>query len=116
MEGKAEKGNRMGGSGVRDQNRERFLRGSSVEIEDTSTDEELTDEERSTSPFGFSLHREIYTPLVWLQQQDPLSTVAELMAEETDEDALLQELSEEDELDRCDREAERAYETKLREG
>jgi hypothetical protein len=112
-ERKSGKGNRTEGEDVMQQKGERFLRGSSVEIEDASTDE---DEEQSTSSYGLSLHREIYTPLVWLQQQDPSSLVPELMPAETDEDALQHELSEEEELDRCDREAQRTYEAELRDG
>jgi len=108
-------GNRSG------QDRSKAIRSKSLTSEDmdpgeNEDEDDPSGEEDQPKPLtSFSLHRDIYTPLVRLLPQDATesSPDPELIPTVTDEDALLAELLDEEELDDCDQEAERQYEANL---
>src|SRR5277367_2542855 len=92
--------------------------GNSPELPDATDDEEEdgeeadegdepTNEDQPDSPLPFTLHREIYTPLVRLMpSRTSTSLEPELMTKVTSDDALDDELLDECELDELDEDAD----------
>jgi hypothetical protein len=82
--------------------------------EEADEGDEPTNEDRPVSPLPFTLHREIYTPLVRLMpSRTSTSLEPELMPDVTSDDALDDELLDECELDELDEDAAAVYENKL---
>lgn len=95
------------------------------EVDESGTDDDEDDEDQSMGEPGLVLHREINAPLIWHASLDMFNPnpfkvsssattgVVSPLADKIDEEALLNQLLEEDDIDALDSEAAEAQEADL---